>query len=163
MAMTSYLTLEGQSQGKMEGDCTQKGRENTILVYATEYNLEIPRDTHTGLPTGQRIHHPFVITKHMDPASPLMYQACASGEQMKTWQLDFYHINEKGQEELYFQIQLENAIIVNMRQYKPNVFVESNKPFHDMEEVAFTFEKITWSHKTANKEAVDSWKEPAGS
>lgn len=161
MAMTSYLTLEGANQGKIEGDCTQKGRENMILVYGVDHSVEIPRDIHTGLATGQRIHHPLVITKHVDPASPLLYQACTTGERMKTWQLDYYQINEKGQEELYFTVQLESAIVVNMHHYKPVTFVEANKPYHDMEEVSFTYEKITWSHKVANKEAVDDWKEPS--
>ena len=160
MAMTSYLTLEGNSQGKIEGDCTQKGHEKWILVYGTNHEIEIPRDQHTGLATGQRIHRPFTITKHIDDASPLLYQACATGERMKKWELDYNHINEKGQEQLYFTVQLENAIVVNIHHYKPLTFLDENKPYHDMEDVSFTYEKITWSHKVANKEAVDSWKEP---
>jgi len=160
MAMTGYLKLEGKNQGKIEGDCTQKGREKSILVYAIDHTVEIPRDNLTGLPTGQRIHKPFVVTKHVDPASPLLYQACTSGEQMKTWELDYYHINEKGQEELYFQVKLEDAIVVNIHHYKLNTLVEENKQFLDMEDVAFTYSKITWSHKTANKEAEDDWRTP---
>ncbi len=160
MALTSYLTLEGKNQGKMEGDCTQKGREKTILVYATEHFVEIPRDSLTGLPTGQRIHKPFKITKRIDPSSPLLYQACTSGEQMKTWQLDYYHINDKGQEELYFQVKLENAIIVEIKSYKENVLIEEYKALPDMEDVSFSYTKITWSHKTANKESEDDWSQP---
>ncbi|MBF0527911.1 MAG: type VI secretion system tube protein Hcp [Deltaproteobacteria bacterium] len=160
MAMTSYLKLEGKNQGAIEGDCTQKGHEKWILVYGLDWGMEIPRDVHTGLPTGQRIHHPISIKKKLDPASPLIAQACASGEQMKTWQLDFHHISEKGQEELYYTIVLENAIVVAITYEKPLTFLEENKPYHDMETVAFTYEKITWSHKKANKEAVDDWKAP---
>jgi type VI secretion system secreted protein Hcp len=160
MAMTSYLKLEGKNQGAIEGDCSQKGHEKWILVYGVEHSLEIPRDTHTGLPTGQRIHHPITISKKLDPASPLIAQALCSGEQMKTWQLDFHQISDKGQEELYYTIQLENAIVVATRTYKPLTFLEENKPYHDMEEVSFTYEKITWSHKKANKESVDDWKAP---
>eukprot|EP00831_Metopus_contortus_P035316 TRINITY_DN2812_c0_g1_i1.p3 TRINITY_DN2812_c0_g1~~TRINITY_DN2812_c0_g1_i1.p3 ORF type:complete len:164 (-),score=30.17 TRINITY_DN2812_c0_g1_i1:290-781(-) len=163
MAMTSYLTLEGNNQGKIEGDCTQKGHENWILVYGFEHSMEIPRDQHTGLATGQRIHHPLKIVKKIDQSSPLLYQACSTGERMKKFELDFNQINEKGQEELYYTIQLENAIVVEMRTYKPLTFIDENKPYHDMEEVLFTYEKITWSHKVANKEAVDSWKEPVTS
>nr|WP_321466004.1 Hcp family type VI secretion system effector [uncultured Desulfobulbus sp.] len=160
MAMTSYLSLEGNNQGNIEGDCTQKGHENWILVYGYEWDMEIPRDTHTGLATGQRIHHPLKITKKLDPSSPLLAQACATGERMKTWELDFIRINEKGQEELYYTITLENAIIVAIHHEKPLTFLDQNKPYHDMEEVSFTYEKITWSHKVANKEAVDDWKNP---
>jgi len=161
MALTGYLTLEGKNQGKMEGDCTQKGREKTILVYAVDHVVEIPRDNLTGLPSGQRIHRPLTITKHTDPATPLIYQACTTGEQMKTWQLEYYHINDKGQEENYFEIKLTNAVVVSIRHTKPNTMDESLKAFHDTEEVSFSYEAITWSHKVANKEAQDNWKEPA--
>jgi len=160
MAMTGYLTLEGNNQGAIQGDCTQKGRENTILVYAVDHSVEIPRDLNTGLPTGQRLHRPFTITKHTDPATPLLFQACASGEAMKKWQLDYYQINEKGQEQLYYQVVLENAIVVSMHHYKPNTLVEANRAFYDMEDVSFTYEAISWEHKVANKQAIDKWKEP---
>ncbi|MDK2921475.1 MAG: type secretion system secreted protein Hcp [Desulfonauticus sp.] len=160
MAMTGYLTLEGKNQGKIEGDCTQKGREKTLLVYAIKHGVEIPRDSLSGLPTGQRVHKPFIITKHVDPSSPLLYQACTSGEQMKTWQLDYYRINDKGQEELYFQVKLENAIVVAIEHYKPNTLDATQKALPDLEDVAFTYSKITWSHKTANKEAEDDWRAP---
>jgi type VI secretion system secreted protein Hcp len=160
MAMMSYLKLEGKNQGSIEGDCTQKGHEKWILVYGLDWSMEIPRDVHSGLPTGQRIHHPITIKKKLDPASPLIAQACSSGEQMKKWQLDFHQISEKGQEELYYTIQLENAIVVDVKYEKPLTFLEANKPYHDMEYVSFTYEKITWSHKKANKEAADDWKAP---
>ena len=160
MAMTSYLQVEGNNQGKIEGDCTQKGHEKWILVYGYDWNMEIPRDQHTGLPTGQRIHHPFKVTKKLDSASPLIAQACSTGEQMKKWVMEFHQISDKGQEELYYSIELEKAIVVSVKQYKPLTFIDANKPYHDMEEVSFTYEKITWSHKVANKEAVDDWKEP---
>ncbi|MFH1139984.1 MAG: Hcp family type VI secretion system effector [Pseudomonadota bacterium] len=160
MALTSYLKLEGNNQGAIEGDCTQKGHEKWILVYAVEHNLEIPRDINTGLPTGQRVHKPLVITKRTDPATPLLYQACASGEQMKTWQLDYHTINEKGQEVLYYQITLTNAIVVNIKHYKLHTMVEANKALPDQEDVSFTYEAITWENKIANKQAVDDWKNP---
>lgn len=163
MPLTGYLNLEGNNQGKIEGDCTQKGHEKWILVYAVDHSVEIPRDLHTGLPTGQRLHKPLTITKKTDPSTPLLFQACATGEQMKKWVLDYIRINEKGQEELYYQVSLENAIVVSIHHYKPNTLDEANKQFYDMEEVSFTYEKITWEHKVANKTAVDSWKEPKSS
>jgi len=160
MAMTSYLSLTGNNQGDIQGDCRQAGREDTILVYDVQHTIEIPRDTHTGLPTGQRIHHPLTITKHFDNASPKLKQACTSGEKFSMVQLDFYRINEAGKEELYYQIKLENAIIVSIRDYKPMTFIPENKPYHDMEEVSFTYSKIIWAHVTAAVEAEDDWQTP---
>ncbi|MDA3786918.1 MAG: Hcp family type VI secretion system effector [Desulfobacula sp.] len=157
MAMTSYLTLEGKEQGAIAGDCPQVDKEDSILVYSIDHRVEIPRDTHTGLPTGQRIHKPLQITKHKDRSSPLLYGACCSGEQMKLVHLKQYRINEKGVEEHYFSIKLENAIIVEMQEYNPLTFLEENKPYKDMEVVYFTYEKIIWTYEPDGIESEDSW------
>lgn len=160
MAMTSYMSLEGANQGGIMGDCTQAGREDMILVYDVRHEIEIPRDTHTGLPTGQRIHHPLAITKHIDKSSPQLMQACSSGEQLTNVELQFFRINDAGQEEHYYTIKLERAIIVQMKNYKPMTFLPENKPYHDMEEVWFTYEKIIWTCVTDGIEAEDDWKAP---
>lgn len=161
MPMTSYLTLEGTSQGAIEGDCVQAGREKTILVYGLDHRVEIPRDTHTGLASGQRIHHPLTIKKKMDPASPLICRACSTGEHMSKFELDFYHIDENGKEVLYYKITLVDSIIVEVKTHYPLTFLSENKPYPHMEEVSFTYSKIIWSHETASKQAEDDWKTPS--
>jgi len=35
-----------------------------------------------------------------------------------------------------------------------------NKPYHDMEEVQFTYEKIIWTAVVDGVEAEDDWKAP---
>lgn len=159
--MTSYLKLTGANQGEIQGDCTQAGRENMILVYGFDHNVEIPRDTHTGLPTGQRIHKPFKIIKHKDKSSPKLYQATCTGEQFTDVELWFFRINETGQQEHYYTIKLQNAIIVQMQEFNPLTFLEQNKPYHDMEEVWFSYEKIVWTYETDGIEAEDDWKHPS--
>ncbi|HJT17187.1 MAG TPA: type VI secretion system tube protein Hcp [Thermoanaerobaculia bacterium] len=37
--------------------------------------LQVARDPASGLPTGKRMHKPFVITKELDKSSPLLYQS----------------------------------------------------------------------------------------
>lgn len=160
MANTMYLKVKGANQGDMKGDCSQSGREDSILVYSLDHAVEIPRDTHTGMPTGQRIHLPLKIQKHKDQASPLLYQACCSGERITEFELDFYRINDKGQEEHYYTIKLENAIIVEMREYTPLTFLAENKPYRDMEEVSFSYEKIVWTYEPDGIEAEDDWNTP---
>jgi type VI secretion system secreted protein Hcp len=159
MALVSYLKLTGAKQGPVNGDCTQQGHENTVLVYGVEHNIEIPRDTHTGLPSGQRIHHPLVVTKQFDSASPRIQQACTQGEQFTDVTLEFYRITAKGLEQHYYTIRLVNAIAVSTRNFKPLTFVEENKPYHDMEQVAFTYEKIFWTYVPSGVETYDSWQE----
>ena len=158
MALTSYMKVNGKTQGDIKGDCQQGGdKKDKVLVYASDHLVEIPKDTHTGLPTGQRIHHPFTVTKHKDPASPKLFKACCTGEQCEVT-LDYYRIKDDGTEEKYYTVKMENAIIVSMREYTPMTFLTDNKPYHDMEEVAMTYSKITWTFNDGNIEYTDDWK-----
>jgi type VI secretion system secreted protein Hcp len=158
MALTAYLAVKGKSQGDIKGDCPQGGdKKDKMLVYSLDHQVEIPKDTHTGLPTGQRIHKPFTFVKHKDNASPKLFKACCTGEQCEVV-FDQYRIKPDGTEEKYFTVKLEEAIIVNMREYTPLTFVPENKIYHDMEEVSFTYSKITWTYNDGNIEYVDNWK-----
>ena len=160
MALTSYMKVKGKSQGEIKGDCTQGGdKKDTILVYQVDHSVEIPKDTHTGLPTGQRIHNPLCITKHKDNASPKLFKACCDGEHLDPVELDLYTIKPDGTESNYFKIKLNDAVIVNMREYTPMTFLPDNKPYQDMEEVKFTYSKITWTYTDGNIETTDSWQE----
>ncbi|MDR1241863.1 MAG: type VI secretion system tube protein Hcp [Deltaproteobacteria bacterium] len=158
MALTAYVKVEGKSQGEIKGDCPQSGdKKDRILVYGIDHSVEIPKDTHTGLPTGQRIHHPLTLTKGKDNASPKLFKACCTGEQCSVT-LDQYRIKADGTEEKYFTVKLEEAIIVNMREFTPVTFLAENKPYHDMEELSLTYSKITWTYNDGNIEFVDDWK-----
>ena len=160
MALSGYMSVEGEKQGKIDGGCTQKGRENLILVQEFNHEVSIPRDLQTGLATGKRIHHPFTIVKEMDKATPLLYQACCSGEHMKKVELKFYRISAKGTEEHYFTTTLTDAIIVSMKPYKPNCLDAATAKWPDLEEVAFTYRAISWRHETDKKESQDDWSVP---
>lgn len=158
MALTGYLKLVGETQGEIKGDCSQAGaKEGKILVFAWEHEIEIPKDTHTGLPTGQRVHKPFVITKQMDSASPKVMQACTRGEQLKEWQLDLYRITDKGTEEHYYTVKLGGAIIVRSNLETKETFLDENKPYHNMEKVSFSYSKITHIFEPQGIEAEDDW------
>jgi type VI secretion system secreted protein Hcp len=158
MALTAYLSVTGKSQGEIKGDCPQGGdKKDKILVYSVDHEVEIPKDTHTGLPTGQRIHKPLRITKHKDQSTPKLFKACSTGEHLQAT-LDYYRIKADGSEEKYFTIKLEEAIVVNAREYTPETFLPDNKPFFDMEDISFTYSKITWTYNDGNIEFVDDWK-----
>lgn len=157
MALTSYMKVTGKKQGEIKGDCTQGGdKKDKVLLYAMDHNVEIPKDTHTGLPTGQRIHNPFKVIKHKDKASPKLFQATCTGEQC-TVEIDFYRIDATGAEVNYYKIKMEEAIVVDMREYTTLTFLPENKPYMDMEEVSFTYSKITWTYTDGNIEYTDSW------
>jgi type VI secretion system secreted protein Hcp len=158
MALTAYAKVTGNSQGEIKGDCPQGGdKKDKILVYGIDHSVEVPKDTHTGLPTGQRIHHPLTITKGKDNASPKLFKACCTGEHVEVT-LDQYRVKPDGTEEKYFTSKLEEAIVVNVREFTPTTFLADNKPYHDMEEISFTYSKITWTYNDGNIEYTDDWK-----
>ena len=160
MAMPSHLSLTGNTQGKIEGSCEIAGREGTILVYSMEHLINIPRDTHTGLPTGKRIHGALKIVKEIDKSSPKLFQALCSGEQFSEVLLDYYRISPQGAEESYYTIKLQNAIIVGIRAWFPETLVKNNEPYKHMEDVSFSYEKIIWTWVPDGIEAEDSWSKP---
>jgi type VI protein secretion system component Hcp len=47
-----------------------------------------PRDVASGMPTGKRMHRPFVIMKEMDKASPKLMEACANGSHLSEVDVD---------------------------------------------------------------------------
>ena len=160
MALPSHLILVGEKQGAIKGSCTQKGREGTILVQGFDHEVSIPRDPQTGLATGKRVHHPLTILKAVDKSSPLLYMALTSGEHMKSVEIKWYRINEKGQEDHYFTTKLSDAIIVSMRPWMKNCLDPAFAQFGDMEDVSFTYRKITWRWEKDGVESEDDWSMP---
>jgi type VI secretion system secreted protein Hcp len=160
MPMPCHMTVTGKNQGKIEGSCDIQGREGTIIVYSLDHTVEIPRDTHTGLPTGKRIHLPMTVEKEIDKSTPKLMQALASGEQLSEVVLDFWRISPKGAEEKYYTVKLEDAIIVSLESFFPETFLEDNETYKHMEKASFTYGKIIWTWQPDGIEAEDSWKAP---
>jgi len=137
------------------------GREGTILVEAFSHEIRVPFDPASGLPTDTRVHNALVVTKTFDKSSPKLYQALTSGEHFDDVTLKFYRGAEKDKkQEHYFTIKLEDAIIVSMRPFMPNILDPNNENFRPMEEVAFTYGKITWTWEIDGIEATDEWSIP---
>lgn len=160
MPMPAHMELTGNNQGKIDGSCTQQGRENTILIQAMNHMVRIPRDTQTGLPTGKRAHEALTVTKTFDKSSPKLYQALCTGERFSEVVLKWYRIDPTGAEEHYFTHRLENAILVDIRPWMPNCLDPATESFSHMEECSFTYQKIRWTWEVDGIEAEDDWEEP---
>lgn len=169
MPTPAYLTVEGTTQGEMTkgtftqesvGNVYQEGHEDEILVEAFDHTVTIPRDPQSGQPTGQRVHKPLMITKVFDKSSPLLYTALTSGEKLTKCLLKFYRTSADGQQEHYFTVELEDAIIVDIKSYMPNCQDPGSAHFTHLEDVSFTYRKITWSHEVAGTSGSDDWRAP---
>ena len=156
-ALPSFMWVEGETQGQIEGSSDLQGREGAIIVYAFGHSLKVPTDAQSGQSTGARQYSPFKILKTFDKASPKLYRACATGEHLKKVTLKFYQISAQGVEEHYFTIELEDAIIVNISPSMPTTFLEQNAEYRHMETVSFTFRRITWTWIADGIEFQDDW------
>ena len=166
MALNAYLKLKGQRQGELKGSVTQKGRENKILVVAVSHEIISPRDAASGLPTGKRMHKPFVITKELDKSSPLLYNALTTNENISEWELQFWTPQIKagtgvGSEVQHYTVKLTNANIASVAFRMANNKHPELMKFSEYEEVAFTYQKIEWTWNDGGITAGDDWEAPS--
>ena len=169
MPTPAYLTAEGANQGPITsgaftadsvGNIYQEGHEDSVLVQAFEHVVTVPTDVQSGQPTGNRIHKPLTITKVFDKSSPLFYNALAHGEQLTKCELTFFRTSTDGTQEDYFKITLEDAIVTNIRAFMYNCQDPTKAHFTHLEEISFTYRKITWDHTKSGTEGFDDWRAP---
>ena len=165
MALNSYLKLKGQKCGEIKGSVTQKGREGKIMVIAVSHEVVSPRDAASGLPTGKRMHKPFVITKELDKSSPLLYQVLCTNENVSEWELEFWTPQLRattgtGTEVQHFSVKLTNANIASISFRMANNKHPDLMKFAEYEEVAFTYQKIEWTWKDGGITSGDDWEAP---
>ena len=159
-ASPAFMWVEGKNQGEIQGSSNVQGREGAIIVYAFGHSIKVPTDPHSGQSTGGRVHAPFKILKEFDKSSPKLYQALCSGELMKNVTIKWYRTDPSGQEEHYFTIALEDALIVNISPSMPTTFLQANEAYRHMETVSFTYRKITWTWVPDGVESQDDWVVP---
>lgn len=160
MALNAYLKIKGTKAGEIKGSVTQKGREGKIAVIAVSHEIVSPRDAASGLPTGKRMHKPFVITKELDKSTPLLYNILCNNENLTDWELQFWQPSQTGAEKQHYHIKLTNANIasINFRMYN-NKNPELMK-YAECEEIAFTYQKIEWTWVEGGIMAIDDWESP---
>lgn len=160
MALNAYLKLKGQTQGDIKGSVTQKGREDSIMVIAYSHEVVSPRDAASGLPTGKRQHKPLVITKEIDKATPLLFNALVNNENIPEWKLEFWTPSATGKEKQHYTIQLVNASIGGIRSEMLNNKYPENMQHKEREHVEFCYQKIIWTWVDGGITAEDDWEAP---
>jgi type VI secretion system secreted protein Hcp len=165
MALNAYLRLKGQKQGEIKGSVTQKGRENSIMVIAVSHEIVSPRDPASGLPTGKRMHKPFIVTKELDKSSPLLYNALVNNENIPTWELQHFTPQVKAQQGVgtevnHYTVRLVNANIASINHRMPNNRNPELMKYAEYEEIAFTYQKIIWTWNEGGITAEDDWESP---
>ena len=73
--------------------------------------------------------------------------------------LDWYRLDGSGDEELYFSIELENAMITRIHPWVPNVLDRKSEGLRHMEDVSIAYERIIWTWEPDGIEFEDQWGE----
>lgn len=160
MALNAYLRLKGETCGNVKGSVIQAGREDSIMVIATQHEVVSPRDAASGLPTGKRQHKPFVITKEIDRATPYLYSILTNNENITEWQLQFWMPSKSGKEMQHYTIELVNAAIAGIHHEMLNNKYPENMQHREREHIAFTYERIIWTWIDGGLSAQDDWEAP---
>ena len=166
MTTPAYMTISGSNQGAMTsgatgadsiGTMSKASQEDTIQVQGFRHLITVPKDPQSGQPTGQRVHQGFTITKVYDKSTPMLFQALATGEQIKKATIKWYRTAPSGEQEHYFTTEVEDALITNIKSWMPNVLRSENSSLSHMEDVSFSYKKISWTHEVAGTSGSDSW------
>jgi type VI secretion system secreted protein Hcp len=162
MAMMAYLFAKGQKTGQIKGGITQKGREDSIGVIAVSHSIVSPRDPQSGLPTGQRMHKPFVFTKELDKATPLLYNILCTNENIteatfKFWTPQLKATAGAGSEVQHYTVKLTNANIASIDFRMANIRDTTLVRYAEYEEVSLTYQKIEWTWNDGGITAGDDW------
>jgi len=157
MALNAYLKIKGEKQGELRGSVTEKGHEGWIMVMGASHSLESPRDASSGLPTGTRVHEPFVITKELDRSTPLLYNILVNGENIIEWELQFWQPSPTGTEINHYTVKLTDASIANIDFRMPDDTDPALMKRAEYEEISFTYQKIQWIWNDGGIRTSDDW------
>jgi len=159
---TQGLITEGAITPESVGNSYQDGHENEAMVKSFSHEINIPRDSQSGQPSGQRTHEPLVISKLFDKSSPLLYNALTTGETLEEVELKWYRTSYAGKPEHFYSMVLEDAVIVNIEATMNAEAGEKTTQVAPLEKIAFSYRKITWRHEAASTSGADDWRVGVG-
>jgi type VI secretion system secreted protein Hcp len=149
---TSFnVLITGAKQGAFKGEGTRLRDRNRLVGITYAYELSSPRDPASGLPTGQRQHHPVMFTKEWGAATPQILAAEATNENLTTVLFQFFKTDVTGKEYVFQTVKLTNASISDVKQYT------DKSGFFEIDEVSFTFQKIEVDNTDGKTSFVDDW------
>ena len=159
MASPVYVTFTDEQGQQIKSDVQIKDRQGTAEGHAFDYSVSIPSDKNTGQLTAIRQHHNVILIKSFDSASPILFDACCRGKTLQGGKFDWYRINDKGEEEIYFTHTLSNVKVVAVKQFMLHVKDPQNDAYNHQEEISLRFQKIELNHPDGNIKASDDWTE----
>jgi type VI secretion system Hcp family effector len=95
---------------------------------------------------GARSHKPFVVITEVDAATPQLYSALATNEQLREVRLELWDTSEeRGEDVNRFQVTLTDAFISGMRLDLPDLQDQGAASKTGHIEVTFSYRTIEWT------------------
>lgn len=113
MSVIIYASVNGTRQGLISAGCSsfdsignrsQNGHEDQMQILGMNHSITREQNVE---------HHPITIIKPIDKSSPLLGVAISNNEFLEAT-FYFYRINSAGQLELYYEIKLTDASIIDI-------------------------------------------------
>jgi type VI secretion system secreted protein Hcp len=162
MAMMAYMYAKGQKSGQIKGSITQKGREDSVGIIAMSHEIEMPINLVSGMPSGGRLHKPFVVEKELDKSSPILYNCLCTNENLtevtiKFWTPQIKAASGVGAEVQHYTVTLKNVHISSIQSRMDNVKNPELVKYMQYETIAFTYHQISWVWNDGGITAQDDW------
>jgi type VI secretion system secreted protein Hcp len=119
MALQSYLTLQGQTQGKFKGPSRKGSARDGIEIQSFNFGVETPFDPGSGQAVGKRRHNPIQIVREVDSPSPLLFQALSTQERFTSAVVNFTNPSTGVSSGPVRTIELKNSFISSIT-HSPN-------------------------------------------
>jgi type VI secretion system secreted protein Hcp len=161
VAYAFYAQIKGQKSGQIKGSVLQQVHRDQIGGLAMSYEVDLGHDAATGLPTGKRLHKPFMITKEWDQSSPALLNVLFTNENLTTCIFEFWHAVANGSEMKFMTYTLTNANIISIHQYTASPDQLNQFDAKDLEDIAFTYQKIEVTWVQGGITAQDDWESRA--
>jgi type VI secretion system secreted protein Hcp len=121
-------------------------KDGSFKVFQVDFEVELPFDPESAEPKGSPRKRPCTLVIEKGPQSPLLMKTICEGQNCPKIELNWFTIDNKGNESVYFTTTFENAKLVKMREFMPLTKAEATKDIGHLEEIALVAEKYTWNY-----------------
>jgi type VI secretion system secreted protein Hcp len=160
MAYRFFVAIKGQKQGIIKGSVTEIGYESQIYGLAMDHSIVSSIDPQTGLPTGQRIQKPLVVTKPWDQSTAPLFTAQVTNEALTQCLLTFVRPGDSTSSAApvaFMTIKLTNAYVESVDRYIADVEQLTRFDASELEDVSLIYETITVTWLNGGLTAGDRW------
>ena len=144
----------------IKGSNIKGGREDSSAVIEFNHKVRSPRDVHTGMASGSRVHGTVRVLKPVDAASPLLFKALCRNDVLPELEVKWYRVVD-GVETEYYHHKLSNVRVVSVEDVLLNSKDKAQEHMPHAEEVELGYEKITWTYDDGGLEYEDDWRASA--